>query len=293
MTIKEQDVAEPGGQMVQHGAGVSSAVESESDSVGAASAAPVQARPTRELLVPEEEAKSPLRFYDALRVYASPGSLFRRVEDTGAYGWSLAILLTIVMLVGAVKVQSGLIDRSVDLQTDEALATLEASKSDLVDRIELKERMDDVREAGNFQKTLLRVAEIGLSPVLQLGSLLLITSVLYVAVAMSGRKPEFHTLMSISVYSAYLPLLASLLSLGMMLYYRTLDVDVSLGRLGSGMTGEVLSVVYPFSIWFWILVAYGTVVTRQLGPRVASAVCVLMALVVMSAQFGLKFAPMG
>lgn len=247
--------------------------------------------PTREVIVPEGSGRKPLRLHDVVRIYMAPGSLFRRVEDTGAYGWALLVLLVVVMLIGALRVQSGLIDRDVDLQTNRSLAELESSRSDLVDRIELKKRMEDVRKAGTFQKTLRRVLEIGVAPVLHLASLLLITSILYVSVALSGRKPEFHTLMSIGVYSAYLPLLGSLLALGMTLYYRTLDVDTTLGRLGDGTAGQVLAAVDPFAIWFWVLVAFGTIVTRQLGRGVAVTVCVLMALVGMGARFGMSLAP--
>ena len=50
----------------------------------------------------------------ALLVYSSPSALFRRIEDTGAYGGALAVLLGLVTLVGYVQVQTGLLDRLVD-----------------------------------------------------------------------------------------------------------------------------------------------------------------------------------
>ena len=54
----------------------------------------------------------------ALWVYSAPARLFRRVEDTGAYGWTLAVLLLLVTLIGYAQIQTGLIDRVVDRQTD-------------------------------------------------------------------------------------------------------------------------------------------------------------------------------
>lgn len=214
----------------------------------------------------------------ALLVYTAPGRLFTRVEDTGAYGRALVTLLGLVMLIGYAEVQSGLIDRVVDQQTEKTQATLEKAQADLVDRIELGQRMEDVRKAGEFNKLLSRLGVIVFTPTYLLASFLLIASILYALVALTGRKPEYHTLMSICAYSGFILLFGYIVRLAMVVYYRTTEVDTSLGMLAAPGEPSPLSAVDPFRIWFWVLVALGLIVTRQLSRRIAIVSCALMGL---------------
>ena len=226
----------------------------------------------------------------ALLVFTSPGDLFRRLEDTGTYGWSLVTLIGLVMLIGYAEVSTGLIDRVVDQQTEQGLAKLEKEQAHLVDRIELKDRMDAVRKTGEFSKLLARLGAIGFAPVSVLASLLLISSLLYAAVALTGRKPEYHTLMSICVYAGFVTLAACALRLTMVVWYRTTQVDTSLGMLADDGKPTVLSPVDPFRSWFWVLVATGLVVTRQLSRRMAIVTCVLLGLTAAGIRVGISFA---
>jgi len=112
-------------------------------------------------------------------------------------------------------------------QTEAQLAQLEKAQFGLVDTLDLKDQMDAVRKSGQFMKMIQRLGAIVLSPLWMLTSFLLISSFLYAAVALSGRKPEWHTLMAICVYAGFVDLLAYGLRLGMMLVYRTTQVDTS------------------------------------------------------------------
>jgi len=227
----------------------------------------------------------------ALMVFTSPRALYARVEDTGAYGWVLVTLLGLVMLIGYIQVQSGLIDRSVELRTDNRLRELEESQSALVDRIELKDKMESIRKAGQFERLITRLGVIVLNPIYLLASFLLITSVFYALVALTGRKPEYHTLMSICVYAGFIELAGYVLQVSMMLYYQTDQIDTSLAGLGVPGKPTVLAAIDPFRIWFWVLAAVGLVVTRQLGRRMAVATCAVMCLVAMGARAAMQFAP--
>lgn len=226
----------------------------------------------------------------ALMVFVSPRVLFARVEDVGRYGTSLVTLLGLVMLIGYAIMQTGLIDRVVDQQTETALAKLEESQGHLIDRIDLRDRMEDIRKGGEFNKTITRLGVIVVSPGFFLASFLLISSVLYAAVALTGRKPEYHTLMSVCVYAGFIELAAYVLQFTMMLYYRTHEVDTSLGMLFPVGQASGLSAVDPFRIWFWILVAIGVTVTHQLSRRMAIVTCTLMFLVASGARVALEFA---
>jgi hypothetical protein len=226
----------------------------------------------------------------ALMVFTSPRALFARVEDTGAYGWALVVLITLIILIGYAEVQTGLIERSIDQRTEAALAKIEESQAHLVDRVELRDTMEDVRKAGEFNKLLSKLGGIVFTPVYMLASLLLIASILYAAVALTGRKPEYHTLMSICVYAAFIELVGYGVRLAMVIYYRTTYVDTSLGLLAAPGEPSPLVAIDPFKIWFWVLVVLGLIVTRQLNRRIAVVSCVLMALVAAGTRVGMQYA---
>ena len=237
-----------------------------------------------------EPAKAVLALRHALLIYTSPSSLFRRVEDTGTYGWALVTLLGLVTLIGYLQVQTGLIDRLVDQRTEERLADLEGTQVNLVDRVELRLGMEKVRKEGEFLKTISRLQVIVLSPGYLLASFLLIASVFYAAVALTGRKPEYHTLMSICVYSGFIELIAYVLRVAMMVHYRTTEVDTSLRMLSSGEGPTFLAAIDPFRFWFWILAAVGLSVTQQLSRRMAVVSCALLCLITTGVRVAIEYA---
>lgn len=228
-------------------------------------------------------------------VFAAPWALFRRVEDTGAYGWPLVVLLALFMLIGWAQVQTGLIDRLADLQTEDSLAQIEKAHANNTDRVELRQLMDDARKSGEFMKTMWRIAAIVLRPMWMLASMLLIASMFYALVAMTGRKPEYHTLMSICVYAAFIELFGYVLNVAMMWYYRSSEVGTTLRPLAAGNKelAAVLGAVDPFRFWFWGLVAMGLIVTHQLGRKTAIASCMLFCLVATAVHAAMAMAPQG
>jgi len=236
-----------------------------------------------------DRLREPLGVRHALLVFTAPRSLFERVEDTGAYGWALVTLLGLVMLLGYAEVQTGLIDRVVDEKTEKQLAKLEETQLNLVDRIELKDRMESIRKAAVFEKTMTRIGVVALKPMYLLASFMLIASALYAMAALTGRKPEYHTLMSICVYAGFIELAAFVLQLVLMLYFKTTDVDTSLRALGPIGKLNPLAAIDPLRIWFWILVGMGLTVTQQLSRRMAITTCSVMCLLAIGARVGLEF----
>lgn len=231
-----------------------------------------------------------LRLSDALLIYSSPASLFRRVEDTGAYGWTLAVLLGLVTLTGYVQVKSGLIGNLVETQTQKRLAEIEKIRAELVDRGQLREKIEDARKEGEFFKTMRHLQVLVLSPMFMLGSFLLTSAFLYAMVALSGRKPEYHTLMSVCVYPGLILLVAHVLRVLMMMYYRRIDMDTSLGMLADPDKGTLLVALDPFVIWYWVLVALGLTVTQQLSRRMAIVSCTLLCVVGLAMRVGMSYA---
>jgi hypothetical protein len=232
-----------------------------------------------------------MRLRDVFYVYTRPSHLFSRVEDSGAYGWALILLLGLVFLIGYAEVQTGLIDRVVDQKTERSLADLEKTQLNLVDRIKLREAMAEVRKSGEFTKLMIRLGAVVVGPTFLVAAFLLGSSALYAVVALTGRKPEYHTLMGICVYAGFIDLLAQALQLAMMLYYRTTAVDTSLAMLVAPNKPTWLVAIDPFRIWFWVLVAMGLTITQQLSRRTAIITCSLMCLATMGTRVALAYAP--
>jgi len=223
----------------------------------------------------------PLRVRDAATMVWAPRSVFRRMVDVSTYGWTLTWLVLLTTVLGFFTIQTGLIDRDVDQATEQRLSRLELDQTDLISRSELSERMQDVREEGEFWKFMARTQALLFSPAHLVASILLIASVLYATVALSGRKPEYHTLVSICVYASVVELIGMALRVAMMMFYRTMAVDTSLALLvpaGDSPTPlrAVLGGIDPFEIWFWYLVRTGLVTTWQLGRGWSAVVCVLL-----------------
>jgi hypothetical protein len=226
----------------------------------------------------------PLRARHALLVFGSPRRLFRRIEDTPAYGGAMAILLVLVALIGYAEVQTGLIDRVVQREIETQKAQIEKAQRDTVDRVALRKQLEDIDKAGSFATLMARIKAVAFDPVYFLASILVISSCLYALVALTGQKPEYHSLVSICVYAEFVELAAHLLRFLMMLAYRTITLDTSLGLLTTSTGWAWLSAIDPFRVWFWVLVAMGAIVTRQLSRRMAIVACSVMGLLAMATR---------
>ena len=147
----------------------------------------------------------------------------------------------------------------------------------MVERSALHVLYEDARKTGEFKKLLTRMRVVIAEPIKALASALLLASVLYGAVALTGRKPEWNTLLTICVYAGFIGLLRLGMVLLLMLRYKTLEIDTSLAVLTRiiGEPGQIsnemlvvwqglLSAVEPFRIWFWLVVISGLSATRQL-----------------------------
>jgi hypothetical protein len=223
---------------------------------------------------------------DAPLVFVAPAGLFSRVEDTATYAWTLIVLLCLVTLVGYLRVQTGLIERVVDQQTEHELAMLETAQRDLVDRVSLREQMENVRKNATFTKLMGRLQAIVVTPVYMLVSILLVSSLLFAAVALTGRKPEYHTLLHVCVYAAFIDLAAHVLQLLMMIAYRTVQVGTSLDMLMPPGKAPYLAALDPMVLWYWLVVYKGVTVTQQLSRRAALATCLSLLVLASAVRVG-------
>lgn len=224
----------------------------------------------------EIRARSSLGIVDMVRALWAPRSTFARVEDVARYGWPLAILLACCALIGYATVQTGLIDREVDNRVQQRIAALDTAQRDVADRATLREQYEQVRKQGEFERTIMRIVAIVAQPIGTLATVLVISAVLFGAVAITGRKAEWHTLMTITVYATAVDILSMFVRFAFMLRFRTLEVDTSAALLVRASAGEgmalqqmaalsgLASAIDPFRIWFWVMVILGLSVTRQL-----------------------------
>jgi hypothetical protein len=247
--------------------------------------------------------RRPVGVRDIPLVVTAPRRLFARVEDVAVWGWPLLVLLTAVTLVGYAVVQTGLIDRQIDVAVRESIAQIESTQRDVVERSALRDLYDQEYKKGEFEKLLTRMKVVVAEPASALATVLLVATALYGIVALTGRKPEWHTLLTLCVFAGFIDLLRLLVALGLMLRYRSLEVDTSLALLAQLVAAErhlspltaaawtgLLSGLDPFKIWFWAVLMIGLSATSQLrGWRVWLA-CGLCWLAAAGARCGLAAA---
>lgn len=220
----------------------------------------------------------------------NPRRFFHRVEDVAAYAWPLVVLLTATLAIGWATVETGLVDREQESLVQKQIAELEKQQLDVVERSALTRQIQEQREAGEFFRLIARLQAIALAPMGTLATVLLLAAVFYGLVALTGRKPEWHTLVTIFLFAAFAGVMGELVRLGMMLAYGRLDVDTSLAVLTRVVPVETaifrpqlaaaaegaLSAFDPFRIWFWIIAAVGLTTTAQLRGWRAWTACFIL-----------------
>jgi hypothetical protein len=225
-------------------------------------------------------APSRARSVGALDIPAAlvaPRRVFARVEDVPGYGWPLVILITMMTMIGLATVETGLIDLEVERRIQQDIAAMEKQQVDVVERSTLSKLIEEKREEGRFLRLMEHLRVIVAAPASVLVSVLLIASLFYAIVALTGRKPEWNTLLTIGVFASFIDALRALSLLGLMLHFGTLSVSVSLAPLAkflaiegpgaaqaSAAVGGLLSAFDPFRIWFWVIMILGLSVTGQL-----------------------------
>jgi hypothetical protein len=236
-------------------------------------------------------ARRPVGVRDIPFVLFNPGKVFSRVEDVSAYAWPLALLLTLVTMIGWAQVQTGLIDREVERAGQERKAEVDRTQRDVVERSELAELYEDIDKEVSFLKLMTRVQVIAAAPAKMLATVLIISAILYGCVALTGRKPEWNTLLTINVLASFATLLGMIVRLVFMLRFETLEVDTSLAPLiellpkdavdaqAAGALAGLATAFDPFRLWYWLLVFTGLRKTMQLPGWRALLACSLMWLV--------------
>jgi hypothetical protein len=240
---------------------------------------------------------------DIPRTFFTPRRVFERVEDVAAWGWPLAILLTAFAVTGYATVQTGLITREVDRQVQASIAEIDRTQRDVVERSALRRMYEQEIKKGEFVKLLTQIRVVVAEPAKALVTALLIAAILYGVVALTGRKPEWHTLLTICVFAGFVDFLRLLTQLGLMLCYGTLEVYTSLTPLASFLAQSegadatavaavagLLSAVDPFRIWYWLVVIIGLSVTTQLRGWRAWLVCTLCWLIAAGVRCGIAVA---
>lgn len=235
----------------------------------------------------------------------APRTVFARVEDVPAYGWALVLLLVAMAGVGFATVETGLIDREVDRQVQAEIAKLEQTQADVVERSALSKMMADTRKGGEFLRLMARAQVVIARPLGTLATVLLIPAMLYGIVALTGRKPEWHALLTICVFASFVDVVAEAVRLGLMLNFRTLEVETSLAVVTRFMNSEaegaakkiaalsgLLSAIDPFRLWFWMVMIAGLKSTAQLRGWKVWATCVLFWLSAAGVRAALQVATM-
>jgi len=231
-------------------------------------------------------SRTNLGVVDMFAALGAPRRAFEQVEDVARYGWPLVILLTAVALIGYGTVQTGLIDREVERRVQERIAVIDSTQRDIVERSTLRELYENERKLGEFNRVVLRIGAVAAGPLGMLAQLLIIAAVLFGAVALTGRKAEWHTLLTLTVYAGLIDVIDHLVRFVFMLRFATLDVDTSLGLVVRhalidtalspqqvGALAGLATMIAPFRIWYWVVLIIGLDATRQLRGWRAWVLC--------------------
>jgi len=242
---------------------------------------------------------------DVALVFLSPRRLFAKVEDVNAYVWPFVVLLAIVTLMGYTVIETGLVDREVEKRTQQQIEQLEKQQFDVVQRSQFKKMLEDIHKQGEFMRMITRLEVVVGTPVSTLVAVFFLSSLFYGIVALTGRKPQWHTLMTIFVYAGFIDAFGQAFRLFLMIRYGRIDVDTTAAALTRPMVldmpygHEIVSVITallagidPFAIWSWAVVLIGLWVTRQLRGWRAWVTCVFLWLVTSVARGSLAFAAM-
>jgi hypothetical protein len=232
------------------------------------------------------ERRSSTRTTDVVRVLWSPRQVFLAVEDVPRYGWALVILLTCVALIGYAQVETGLVDRAVAARVQAQIQAMDLAQKDVIERSVLREQIESIHQAGEFERVIRRIGALIAMPAQLLIGALIVSALLYGVVALTGRKPEWHTLFTVTVFSSSVIVLGLLVRLGMVLHFESLEVDTSLMPLVTVIAdstsgnpqalaalGGLLSAIDPFVLWFWWLIVVGCRATSQLAGWRAWLTC--------------------
>lgn len=204
-------------------------------------------------------------------------------------------LLLILGLSGYVVVASGLVEREVDLATERNLAHIERTALGELTREQLDQQLQSERQAAGFWKVMRGGAFVLAGPSQVLGRVFIGAAVIYVGVALSGRKPAYHGLVSILTLAAYTEVLRQALLVPLMIGMGSTDVETSLavvlrGRSEvSGWLYAGLHAIDPFEMWFYALAAIGVSQAGQLSTRGAAIICTLLWLGAGALQAGTHF----
>jgi len=236
-------------------------------------------------------------------VFFAPRRLFERVENVTGYGGTLLVLLTALTLVGYATIETGLIDRAVQQRSAKRQIELERQFEDVVKRSDLIKALEEDRKQCEFERLATRLGKLVATPLSALASVLLISASLYGAVALGGRKPEWHTLMTIAVFASFVDVLGSVIRLVLMVRHSTLEVDTSAALLARLIPADqvgppgtltaiesLLSGIDPFRIWFWLVVLVGVTATAQLSKWRARIFCFMLWMMSSIGYIGLAFA---
>ena len=237
----------------------------------------------------------PAGIRNILGVYARPVRFYERFDLATPYGRPLVLLVVLLALAGYAVVAAGLVEREVDLSTEQALAFVEKASIGEVSRDQLDERLHDTREAAVFWKVISSAGYVLAGPVEVVGRIFVGAAVAFIVVALSGRKPAYHGLVAILTFAAYVEVLHQALIVPLMIALHSTDVDTSLAALlrgrpmASGWLYASLQTVDPFAVWFCILAAIGMSRSAQLTTRRAVLLCAALWLGGAMLHVGSKF----
>lgn|SRR5262245_1138195 len=209
---------------------------------------------------------------DVGRVFFSPGALFHELPVRNRAGAALALLMALQVLYALAVLSTGVSDYEIDLGTQKAISRELRQNQGEETTQKLATALDLIEKNGTFNKLFARLVLLLGGPV-RLGiGVSALAGALFCVVALRGNKPNYQTLLGITVFAAFVEVPRLLLQLALITQLQVSRVETSAaafaGQTDIGLPAYLLlRRLDPFELWYYVLVAVGLVRSGQLRPR--------------------------
>lgn len=225
---------------------------------------------------------------DIASLFLRPSALFLGLAVENRAGRALGILLILEMALTGLIVSTGVVDYEIEADTQRQVSERLRDQEGPDDDDALASTLSSIEKWGVFKKLLAKLGWVLGIPGRTLAGVIVLSWILFAAVALRGGKPKYEELLAVAVFASFVELPRLLVKLYLITELQVARVETSLAAfvpVGPKTPFWIYLLarrIDPFEIWFWILVGYG--IWKIGALRAKSAVILVM---ISAAIFGL------
>jgi hypothetical protein len=240
--------------------------------------------PTALLAAPEVGERTGGLLTDMVRLFSNPGVLFANLPLVNRAGGALLVLMLAHVAAAALILSTGVPDYEISARAEkESTRAAEQLKGD-DNSEELARVLDNLDKKAVFDKLFARVKWLVGGPVGLLLGIAVVTSLLFLAVALGGAaKADFRLLWGLVVFASLVELPRLLVRVILVAGVHATRVETSLAAFLPGPRAGLGAFLLlrrfdPFEAWYWVLVGLGLWKSGQMSGRRALVVTLVLAL---------------